>query len=655
MSPVLPDLVDSRADDLKRLLIRRGLIAADAQRDAHDFIKYRVFPAEAVFGVDSVFWSDEGCDRREGFMKRRKIIGWTAAVAVGLALVVAMGLSRKSLPPLPPLVQYPQLPVDFARALELARANVTSWRNDPESLRALARLYQANRLFAEAESCYRVMAESGFSYSARDHYLLADIAQNSGNLRAAEGELRAVLELDPAYLPARIGLADTLFKSGAEEEAAAQYRMVLASDPHHPQASLGLARLELQRDDDVGAIARLEGVLAQHPEFTSGAALLAQVLTRLGQGERAAALSEWSRQKREPIPRDPWLDALLADCYDSQRLALKFEELLYTGQMDAALPLLDRVEQLDPANWTPHLLKGWSQAKLNRHQIALDQFKQSLAKGGDPERICPFMVTSFLALENLAGAVALTDDHLDQRPESVPILTVAADLAARQGNVPRAKSLLTRILAKEPYLYAQNLSLAKILWEGGEREEAVKCLQRIVTVFPVDIASRGLMGQYFLEKGDAGSAILPLEQALVHAPDNTPARQRLVAMLDTAYLQTGMKEAEAGRYAAARSAFEKAAQLFPNNLNAWLGEANASVQLKDWTRASAALRKLAATQPDNPTIHLSLGDVMYQGGEHALAREQWQRALALTPITDGELRAVLERRINGPVTAEMFQ
>jgi tetratricopeptide (TPR) repeat protein len=521
--------------------------------------------------------------------------------------------------PLPELAAHPQLPTRFNELLVAAHAAADT--GDPAAVRRLARLYHANRLASEARACYAWLAARAGGLTAQDHYLLAHLALNAGDLTAAQAELRTVLQLDSTCLPARVNLAESLLKSGEEAAASAEYEAVLQRHPDQPQALAGLARLALQRGDDATAISRLERVLAVHPAMTSAAGLLAQVMIRRGERERGEALTEWSRRARDPLLPDPWLDALWADCHDVQRLTLRFEELVYSGQMEAALPLLERVGELDPQNWLPHLLRGWAHARAGRGAEAVAEYHRALGKSGDPERILALLVPALLAQDRTAEAVDTVETALLRRPDSVALLNFQADLAMRQGDTSRALALLTALLAKEPYLYNANMNLAQILWARGEKNEAVRCLTRVAKAFPVDVASRGLLGQFYLEKGDVAAAVLPLEQALPQAETGSPARERLSAMLVSAL----------GRHA---------------------GEL---AQARQFRAAADALARLATLQPGNPTVEISLGDMLYQAGDPAAARPHWEKALVDAAPGDADLRQALQERLGGRITPETFQ
>ncbi len=585
-----------------------------------------------------------------------RIKRWSVVCVACLVAAAGLVLARRAwAPKLPGESSYGNLPAAFNQALRNARESVRRSGYDPEALRALGHLYHANRLHEEARACYGIIAKDS-KLTAHDHYYLADIAQYEGDLDRARTELRAVEEAEPGYLPARLELGDVLFKSGSTDEAEKEYGAILALEANQPQALFGLARIDLLRGNDAAAVARLEGLMASHPEMTSGAGLLAQVLDRRGEARRAAAMRQWSRQKPEPVPEDPWMDALLADCYDVQRLGLKFEEYFASGQVAMAVPLLDRVAELDPRSSIPELLRGWTQARDHHDLEAVQEYRKALEKGGDPEKLCPYMVQSLLALGKVDDAAQLMAAYYAKKPDSIPILTAYAEVAVKQGDTNMVRVLLRKVIEKEPYDYSANFNLAKVLWASGERDEAAACLQRIAEVKPTDVASRALLGEYYLGKSDPVSAMAPLEQAIKQENVAGPLHKNLAAMLYTAYVQAGNAAVEKGRFPeAVANYYEKAIALSPDNPAAYADKAVASVQFKEYRGAAEALEKLATLQPRNPTVYLSLGDVQYQEGEADQAHRNWQRAMDLTGAGDLELRGAIGARLSGQITADTFR
>jgi tetratricopeptide (TPR) repeat protein len=416
-----------------------------------------------------------------------------------------------------------------------------------------------------------------------------------------------------------------------------------------------MARVEILRGDDDGAVARLRALVAHHPDSSRAAALLAQVLDRKGDADGAAAMVQLAKQAHEPVAPDPWMTFMLADCYDLQRLGIAFEEYRLAGQMDEALPLLGRLEELDPNGWMPAMLRGWSQKEARHYPEAVEAYRAALARGGDPERISPLLVAVLLLEGKKEDAAALLAEQHSRLPHSVPILLSYCEVAVRMKDDALARRLLAEVLQADPYLYMPNMSLVQILWTSGERDAAAKCLERVARVYPADIDSRGLLGQYYMEKSDPWSAIKPLEQALAVVPAADTRRERLTRMLDTAYLTAGSMEASRGELQKAAGFAEKSIALVPGAIRGYALKANICRHTGDVRGAEEALAKMAALDPGEPSILMSLGDVTFQAGDRDGARGHWQRALELAPAGAAELRTALGLRLSGRVPADALR
>jgi tetratricopeptide (TPR) repeat protein len=247
-------------------------------------------------------------------------------------------------------------------------------------------------------------------------------------------------------------------------------------------------------------------------------------------------------------------------------------------------------------------------------------------------------------------------EYHEKRPDSIPILIAYSDVALKQGDKALARTLLEKVVEKEPNLVSANMSLASLLWASGERDEAARCLQRIVAVNANDVASRALLGEYYLGKRDPVPAIAPLEQALGLAPSQTAAQKNLNYMLFSAYILAGSGEEEKGNLADAVSKYyDKAIALVPTNPNGFARKAGACARMGRFGEAADALQSLSTLQPGNPTVYLSLGDVQYQNGDRDKARASWQKALEFSRTSDTELHGAIDSRLNGPITEATFK
>jgi tetratricopeptide (TPR) repeat protein len=332
-------------------------------------------------------------------------------------------------------------------------------------------------------------------------------------------------------------------------------------------------------------------------------------------------------------------------------LSLEFENYANTGQLAKALPLLDRVESLDPHNWIPDLLRGWSQAQAHHLDEAITSYRKALDKNGDKEKLIPLLASALREKGAKAEALKICAKASAELPDSMPIL-VAYEAIVAEGNDRKTDALLLkRMLEKEPFTYSTHLKLSKLYWEAGQQDEALPYLKQIAELYPADVTSRALLAEYYVSKDQPSLAIPLLEQALQRVENTDPARPQLRSSLANAYLKNAIALSSGAKYEEAGEAAEKASELLPTDLPALSVAVENFAQAKNFRRAEAGLQKLIRLQPDNPTLYLSLGDVEAQQGRTAEAREHWQMALERVPAADTELRPELQSRLNPPDSA----
>lgn len=539
---------------------------------------------------------------------RRYILYVAAAIIIGG--LVAGFVMRPASPALPPERRYSDLAPQFSERLHELRQQAEKHPRDPERIRALAEFYTANGKTSEARACFALLQRSSAGLSARDHYFLADLAQGENDLVRATVELSGTLNLQPDYIPARLARANALMKSGNTEAAKDDYSRVLSGEPNQPEATMAVVKIKLQNGKTDEAVRDLEDLLAAHPAATTGAALLATLAERRGEIDRAAALRQMSLERPEPPLEDPWKVSLIGECFSVQKLSLVFEEAFRDGRVGLAEKALTRLTVLAPKDPAVLFFVGVSQAAGKRFDEAIAAFEAALSAGGEAEKICPQLVSALVARGRVEEAESVGRAWQRKFPESLPIAKAYAAVAMRHED-PALRSVLEFILQREPLLKAENMALAKILWESGDKDRAAECLRRVAQVASDDIPSRALLGEYYLGRAEPSAAILPLEQALSQSHIAPEARNSLQNSLADAYASC----------------------------------ADASARAGDITTAIATLRKLAGLQPKNPTVLLTLGDLLAQDGQLSQAKTQWQLAEKWAPTGDSTLRNEIWQRL----------
>lgn len=284
-------------------------------------------------------------------MPRRRIL----FMVTGLAVVAAGGgwwwlaETRQSLVSagVPPALAVESWPVEFRGRLLHARERAAGRWKSTAALGELSRLYHANGFLRQAMQCYAVL-EKLEPAEPRWLHRHATLLAGFGETEAARACWGQVGTLAPDYLPAKLKLGDLLLKSNQADQATAVFSEVLQRAPDHPYALLGLARIELEAQRWEAARARLETVVAK-TNYALGYDLIVTVYEHLGESACAQAIRGRTRASgayREVA--DPWIDEMLADCFDVYRLSLEAGLASRSGDPVAARRWLERAVSLAP-------------------------------------------------------------------------------------------------------------------------------------------------------------------------------------------------------------------------------------------------------------------------------------------------------------------
>jgi tetratricopeptide (TPR) repeat protein len=554
---------------------------------------------------------------------------------------------------LPTLPMNAVIPTALRERLQTTRDEIRDPARDGNAVRRLARLHHANGHYDQAKQCYELIAVGAAGLTPRDHYFIADIALNLGDLAAAEARLREVLKHEPAYAPAHLAIARTRLKSGQTDAAEQGFAAVLEHEPDHVEATVNLARLAAARGDYEAAVARLEELVAVRPEATSAFALLAQLVERQGETDRAVALRELSQQRPEPAATDPWMRELDADIYDVRLLGLRFEEHMRSNHVEVANTFLRRIEEIEPGTPVVHLLQGAAAAQARRHEEAATHFRAALDRGGDPERICPVLVSSLLALNQTEAALKLMAEHHARQPASIPLTVAYSEVMLKRKDHPHARAIFSLVLGQQPYLVPQNVALAEILWAEGNHDLAADCLRRVASVDAKHLAARALLGEYHLRRSEPASALPVLTEALALAPADPAARRQIEITLVAAHLMAARGALQENAPNAALPHVDQAHAVSPREPEIHAVRAEVLARLGNLDGAAEALRRLADLLPGNPTVLLSLGDVRLQQGRRDLAIQHWSKARELVASGDHPLRAAIDQRLGRLASTEI--
>lgn len=301
-------------------------------------------------------------------------------------------------------------------------------------------------------------------------------------------------------------------------------------------------------------------------------------------------------------------------------------QIEYQAGNAAALPLLNHLVQLRPEEPTAHAM------------LAVMEYRRGNCAAAAP---------------HFAKAGELLDSQLDA-------LHAYATCLVRLKRMDEAVTTFQRALALRPGDPREHLVLASIQLMARKPQDAIVTLQPLLASTGVDADTLQLASTAYEDAGDTLQAVSTLRQALLLAPRNVSlyldfanicfthesfqvgidvltAGLLLQAKSDDLYVARGVLYVQLAQYDKAKSDFEKAYELNPNQSLSTAAQGLAAVQANDLDRALESVQEKLARKPNDPLLLYLQADVLSQKGadpgtaEFQVAMQSAKKAVALQP------------------------
>ncbi|EDY82331.1 tetratricopeptide repeat domain protein [Verrucomicrobiia bacterium DG1235] len=429
-----------------------------------------------------------------------------ALVASGFGLWRAMDLRSAVAAILPERPNLDGFVPELGRRLEAAEGSARSLWNSRGGLSELARLYQANGFLSQARECQRSLVEID-PQNPTWPYFLGNIAGGYGDLQTALPLLQKTIQLAPDYLPARVRLGDSLMKSNQNAEAATVYREVLSRDPENGYAITGLSRTELNGGNPDAARQRLLQFVQRQPQFAPAWGLLISIEERLG-NETAVAeyklrAQDAGRQREMP---DPWIDDLMAECYDPYRLSVAASAADPSNNHARARQLLERAVTIAPNDDLPIRLLGNLMSDLGEMTSARTYLERAAQIDPKEPDNWSYLVRVLKAIGDMPAANRALDAGLANCPEAPVLHLEKGRRYAAAGRFEAAAASFAFARRNLPEDSTASMELALVYFKQERLEEGVVALHEVVKIDPNHPVAVVLLARYAISNGDAADA-----------------------------------------------------------------------------------------------------------------------------------------------------
>jgi tetratricopeptide (TPR) repeat protein len=388
---------------------------------------------------------------------------------------------------------------------------------DTDAMLQRSRIYIASGKYTEAQTDLNQVLHYR-SDSAEAHYLLSKVRQGRGEGALQQQELAEVLRLDPAFLTARLELAQVLTASGGAQSAL----KLLDETPQDQKSKVGIVT---QRNWALLALGRAAEARKGIDEVLSAVkapeALLQDAALKLGQKDYAGARAS----AEEVLHQNP---------ANVQALYLLVQSFAVQNQLPAGVQRAREQAAKQPASAAMQQYLGQLLERTGDRAGARRAFEAAKAAN-------PGLVNAELALAELDTNESKWDEArkrlsgvVSSQPGNLPAHLLFGQLEMNQGKPAAAiEQFRKAVVLDDRNAFALN-ALAYLLAENNQPDEALKYAQKAKELAPDNAAVDDTLGWTYFQKGMYTLAVTHLQDAT--AKDGTAVRKYHLAM---AYLKAG--------------------------------------------------------------------------------------------------------------------
>jgi cellulose synthase operon protein C len=518
-------------------------------------------------------------------------------------------------------------PKDTAPRAALVRLLMAEDRkNDTEAF-----LQQTKRDLADNSEGYRMLGDFYFATSQIDK---------------ATTEYGSLYRDHPKDPQVKRNYIQLLILKNRLDEASKLNNEILKGSPRDLDALIYKGQIQLHQGDNGGAVETLQNAIRKDPNSAVAHYQLGVAFDQQHNDGRAE--SEWHEAVR-----------LRPDLSDAQRALAALE--LRNGEMDALLQTAQQIIaaqpnspdgfllkgiaeksrqryseaqqdvqhaiQLAPQNPAPYVQMGNIQLMQKRFPEAEKTYQQALEKDPSSAEGLSGVMNTYFAQKQFDKAIAAANVQIAKSPNNSNFYDLLGTaLFNGKKDFPGAEAALRKAIELDKSNLDAVEKLGKVDLQLGATDQALALYQQAIKDNPKEIRFYILSGELYEAKQDWDHAKTMYQQALALQPDQPLASNNLAYVL----LQQG------GNVDLALSMAQTARRGMPDSPNAadtlgWAYYQKGIYQsaIDQFRESLRLIEKQSA--PDDAAVHYHLGLAYQKANQLALARQQLEKALKISP------------------------
>ncbi|MBF0193438.1 MAG: tetratricopeptide repeat protein [Magnetococcales bacterium] len=265
-------------------------------------------------------------------------------------------------------------------------------------------------------------------------------------------------------------------------------------------------------------------------------------------------------------------------------------------------------------------LLGLIAQKLNRHDLAIEQFEKAIVVDSNVALFYYNLGISFNSLGLLEDAVEAQKKALLIDPNYTEALNSLGSLFVEVGSFTKAVESLKKAITINPnYAYA-HYNIANALVKQGKVDDAVSSYQKAISLNPNFAEAYNNFGIVLQEQKKHKEAAISYQKAVSINPNFADALSNL-----------GNALLEIGELDAAVLNCKKAIAIKANYADAYCNLGNAQLKLENLDEAANSFKKAISINPNFAAAYYNLGVVFHKQIKFAEAISCNQKAIAIQP------------------------
>ncbi len=447
----------------------------------------------------------------------------------------------------------------------------------------------------------------------------ATVKTSSGKEYPVEGIVAKDTEADIVKLVVNIADANITFLNLSVNVPSEGEDIVVIGNPLGLESTISSGIVSAVRD--IPAFGKILQITAPISPGSSGSPVInskgevigiATLVLKEGQNLNFAIPSDKIIALKE-TSKTPIFNELTADSNDAQELFNKGLKELWQENWSAALTYFQKAKEKNPQDADVWFYLGVTYSSLNRHQDAVEAFKQTI-------RIKPDYADAHYNLGVVYGDLGRWQDEIEAYKQAIKVKPDYAgahyNLGAAYSNLGRYQDAIDsckQAIRIKPDFAEAHYNLGVVYSELSRYQDAVEAYKQAIRLKPDYADAHYNLGAAYGSLGRYQDEIETYKQAIRIKPDDAEAHNKL-----------GLAYGSIGRYQDAVEAYKQAIRLKPDYAETHFNLGVAYGKLGRWQEAIEAFKQAIRLKPDYAKAHCGLGFAYLMTGDKGSALEEYK-------------------------------